>query len=405
MGNEPASDGDEMRPEDTQPIRRRTEATRPHAVANEVTRPIGAGAERPPAKGDGLPWKLLLALGLAAAVILTASAGSGYLLGSEERDQAAAAQQSDLLLEQFDLGVADLEEGRLLTARQRFEYILSIDPAYPGAQDLLSLAQMGLNEPTSAPIPTATEIILTPTATISLESLEGLLEAARGANTREAWDESIETLLALRGRDPNYRPDEVNGLLFTAYRNRGVAKILRRDLAEGIYDLALASRVGALDNTASSWRRSAIFYLYANSFIGLDWFEATRNFADLCAAGIWDSCFKYAKSAAEYGHLLVKDQEFCAAAEQYDASLSTIDDGQLRPTATWAYERCLTATFTPPTATPTLTGTVDIGSPTATWTPGPTATPTNTPVPGPTGTPTPTPTETATPTPTPTNTP
>ncbi|HEX9795722.1 MAG TPA: hypothetical protein VGA52_01905 [Anaerolineales bacterium] len=399
-----------MTPEDTQPIRRRSDSTRPHNTGpDDRTRPVGAGAERPPSRREGLPWKLLLGLGLAALVILSASAGTGYLLGSEEHSMAQATEQAGLLQEQFDLGVADLEEGRLQTARQRFEHILSIDPAYPGAQDLLGLAQMGLNVPTNTPIPTATEIILTPTPTISLESLEGLLEAARGANNREAWDESIETLLLLRGKDPNYRTDEVNSLLFAALRNRGVAKILRRELAQGIYDLALASQVGALDNTAASWRRSAVFYLYANSFIGLDWFEATVNFADLCAAGIWDSCFKYARSAAEYGHLLAKEEEFCAASEQYDNSLSTVDDAQLRPTATWAYERCLTATATPPTATPTITGTPGFGSPTPTFTLGPTsvASETTTATISPTATggapsSTPTPTETPTPSETPT---
>jgi hypothetical protein len=160
--------------------------------------------------------------------------------------------------------------------------------------------------------------------------------------------------------------------------------------------------------------RSASFYQYANSFIGLDWAEAVSNFADLCAAGIWDSCYKFARASKEYGRLLMADKEYCAASIQYQNSLDTFADGQLEPTADYAYESCLTATATPPTATPTGSLTPGTGTPaTATATLGATDTPggaTATLTPTATQTPTPTATETggaasATPTPTATSTP
>ncbi|MGA9531837.1 MAG: hypothetical protein WBR18_03895, partial [Anaerolineales bacterium] len=355
--------------EPTRPIKRDDE-TRPNRVADDVTQPVGTGAAKPPENQNGIPWRLLLALAGAAAIILGLAAASGYYAGTQERDQIKATEQGTLLQEQFDLGVQDLELGRLQVAKQRFEHILSVDPEFPGARDLLTLAQQGLNEPTFTPSPTATEVILTPTATISLESLEGLYEAARDAVNREGYDEAIEILLSLRRKDPNYRLDEVNALFFTAYRNRGMAKIFRKELEPGIYDLTMASRVGTLDSQAQSWQRSAAFYQFANSFIGLDWQQAVVNFADLCAAGIWDSCYKYARSAAEYGSLLAKDGEYCAAVGQFDASLTTRDDAAVRPTATFVFERCLTATTTPMTPTPTgtwITGTP--GTPTPTTTP------------------------------------
>jgi tetratricopeptide (TPR) repeat protein len=400
--------------EPTRPLRRADE-TRPNRTPDGTTQPVGTGAAKPPENGNGIPWKLLIALAGAALVILGLSAVSGYYAGAAERVQIKATEEADLLQEQFDLGVQDLEDGRLQVAKQRFEHILSVNPDYPGARDLLTLAQQGLNEPTSTPSPTATEIILTPTATISLESLEGLFEAARDAVNRESYDEAIELLLSLRREDPSYRLDEVNGLFFSAYRNRGMAKIFRKELEPGIYDLTMASRVGTLDSQAQSWQRSAAFYQYANSFIGLDWQQAVVNFADLCAAGIWDSCYKYARSAAEYGSLLAEDKDYCAAVEQFDASLTTRDDSSVRPTATFVYERCLTATTTPMTptpsgtwmtgtpGTPTLTATLPAASETATA-----GTPTNT-LPAATATPTPTPTVTIetslTSTPTPTETP
>lgn len=399
-----------MSVEPTRPVKR-GERTQPSRATDGATQPVGTGAAKPPTKDNGIPWRLLLALAGAALVILGLSAASGYYAGTQDREQIKATEQANLLQEQFDLGVADLEAGRLQVAKQRFEHILSINPEYPGARDLLTLAQQGLNEPTSTPSPTATEIILTPTPTISLESLEGLFGAARDAVNAENYDEAIENLLSLRRKDPSYRLDEVNALFFQAYRNRGLAKIFRKELEPGIYDLTMASRVGSLDGQAVGWRRSAAFYQYANSFIGLDWEQAVVNFADLCAAGIWDSCYKYARSAAEYGNLLAMDKDYCAAVEQYDASLTTRDDASVRPTATFVFERCLTATTTPATPTPTgtlLTGTPGtptptILAPTATATSPSSPTPTPTTALSPTETsaaPTATPTETPTPTPT-----
>lgn len=403
-----------MSPDETRPIRDSGQTRPQRRVSPADTQPIGTGAERPPdSSKSNLPWRLLLGLALATVVILGLSIGSGYFLGVRDRQQVEQVAQVNLLQEQFDRGVVDLEEGRLQVARERFEYILEIDPNYPGAQDLLLLAQQGLNEPTSTPSPTPTEIILTPTPTLSLDTLNGLLEAARGANQRESYDEAIEIAMSLRRRDPDYRLDDLNSILFTAYRNRGMAKIFRGDREQGIYDLRMASRVGALDNQAQSWIRSAAFYQYANSFIGLEWAEAVVNFADLCAAGIWDSCAKFARSAREYGDLLMAEEQYCEAFNQYETSLNTFTDNQLEPTADFAYESCLTATVTPVTETPT--GTLTPGTPTPTFTIGPTDTPsgaTATPTPtsgAATATPTPTATDagpaTSTPTPTPTLTP
>jgi tetratricopeptide (TPR) repeat protein len=388
-----------MIPDDTQP-NYRLDKTRPQrAAGQDLTQQVGAGAETSETGGEGgLPWKWLLLLALVTILVLMGSAVTGYVAGAEQREQSQAQIRGELLQEQFDLGVADLEEGRLTVAKQRFEYILETDPDYPGARDLLTLIQQGLNEPTSTPSPTATVQVLTPTPTISLDSLDGLLEAARGANAREAWDETIEVLMVLKRRDPNYRLQEVNAEIFRAYRNRGMANIFLKDLERGIYDLTMASRVGTLDSQAQSWMRSAAFYQFANSFIGLDWREATINFADLCAAAIWDSCFKYARSAKEYGHMLAKEEDYCAASDQYSTSLNTRSDNQLEPTATWAHEACLTATASPPTPTPT--GTLLTGTPPTATVPGPSGTPSHTPTPSPTNGSTP-PGPSATPSPSP----
>ena len=387
------------------------------------TQPTKARRPKPRRAGGFLP--LFIGMGAFGFVVLGLSGITGFWSGQQDLTSAKATQQANLLLEQFNLGVSDLEAGRLQLAQQRFDYILSVDPSYPNVHDLLNLTLAGLNQPTATIVPTATQITITPTPTISVTSLDGLLQAAQAAYNQQDWSRTIDILLTLRAKDPQYQLTQVNQLLQGSLRNRGLSEILQGQQEMGIYDLTLASRFGPLDAQAASWERSAEFYLYANSFYGLDWQQAAGNFSSLCAAGIWDSCYKYAVSAASYGDLLIKDsKDYCAASDQYAASLDTRSNPALEPTATAAHKACLTATAGPPTATPsptagTITPTVlgfptststspagpsatpsptTAGAPTHTRTPSPTSGPTSTPTPSPTSGPTDTPVPTAPPT-------
>jgi hypothetical protein len=197
-------------------------------------------------------------------------------------------------------------------------------------------------------------------------------------------------------------------MMGAALRNRGMDYLFGGDLEQGLYDLALAERFGPLDNQAASWRRSAVFYQYANSYFGLDWELAAENFSQLCVANIWGACYKYAFSAAEYGKLLTASEEHCRASYYYGESLTFYTDASLAPVATEAAEICLTQLAPSPTVTPTLatgtpdgTATVTPAALTATPTQGASPTPSRTPGPA---TSTPTPTQTVPPTPTNTQT-
>jgi tetratricopeptide (TPR) repeat protein len=318
---------------------------------------------------------------------------SGYrsgVLRAESSDAQTAAQSAQ---EQFDLGVQDLLGGRYELARQRFDYILGIDPLYPGAAELRDRALQGLNVPTPSPtlpVPTAT-----PRPTLDMSSLEGIWQQAQAAFAAGDNPGTLQALLALRQLDPAFRLAEINGLMAISLRNQGLDLILGGEQEQGIYSLALAERFGPLDAQAANWRGTAEFYLWANSWFGLDWPQAVSLFSQACSAGVWDSCYKYAVSLKEYGNLLMLTPDPCAASEQYQRSLDMRPDDGLRPTATYAAAQCLTATFVPPTGSPTLT-------PTATETG--IILPTDTPTPEFTPTPTiesPTPTETPTETPTP----
>ncbi|MCJ7706091.1 MAG: hypothetical protein MUO38_00600, partial [Anaerolineales bacterium] len=293
---------------------------------------------------------MLLVIPLVLLVVVALAVVTGYQTGVEQAQAERAQRVAQANQEQFDLGVEDLLAGRYAVARQRFEYILSLDPSYPGVAELLASALQALNVPTSTP--TLTPVPATPSPTLDVSSLDGLFGQAQAAFSQSDWTGALRALLAMRARDASYRLSEVNALMGAALRNRGLEKIIQGFLEPGIYDLSLAERFGPLDSQALSWRHTAEFYLNANSYVGLDWPQAVTYFSQLCASGNWDSCAKYALSAMRYGDLLVTADP-CAAIVQYDASLRTWYNAALDPTATEAANLCLTATASTPTPTPT----------------------------------------------------
>jgi tetratricopeptide (TPR) repeat protein len=338
-----------------------------------------------------LPW--LAGLGAVILVLFGAAIGSGYLSGTDAAETARSTQVAQTSQEQFDLGVKDLLAGNYELSRQRFDYILLLDPNYPGASELLGKAEAALNVPTATPYPTGVPPTATPTLDVS--SLQGLFDQAQAAFNQSDWSTTLEALITLRGMDLTYQAAQVDSLMASALRNRGLDQIHHGLLEQGIYDLDLAERFGPLDATANSWRNSARFYLIANSYMGLDWAKAATYFGQICSGGTWDSCAKYARAAMEYGHLLLATGDPCGAVVQYEASIKTMRNTNLDPTATYAAKRCLTATAGTPTSTPTPTPT-PTGLVTDTSVPGPTNTETAT-LTGLTETPTPTHTETPTP--------
>ncbi len=317
-------------------------------------------------------WGLLV-----FAITLGIGGAAGYLAGTSRRAQTRAQDVSLVADEQFRLGLADLEAGRYEIAKDRFEYVIQLDPNYPDAAQRLAEALLGLNQP----LPTPT---LQASPTPNLAPVEDLFAAAEVALAAEDWNVVIETLLALRAKDPAFRAVEADGMMYIALRNRGVQRIANEGmLEEGMYDLSLAERFGPLDRDAENWRSWAQLYLQANSYIGVNWGQATLYFAQVYMVAPYlrnDAYLKYATSARMYGDQLVAAGDPCAALEHYEASMLAWENGTLVPTATKAAVSCATATAKPPpppkdTPTPSMdTPTASMDTPTVT----PTETPTDT---------------------------
>src|SRR3972149_4795069 len=214
-----------------------------------------------------LRWFVLL---IVAAVVIAAPLG--YRAGQDQRRAVLASTQARAADEQFQRGVEDLAAGRYELARQRFEYVIRLDPAYPNAAQRLADALVGLDEPLTTPVPQASP-------TPNLAPVEDLFTQSLAAHLNGDWDLVIDTLLALRAKDATYRAVEVDGMLFSALRNRGLKHIKSEGLLEeGLYDLSLAEAFAPLDNEAEEYRGWARLYLLATSFFGGNLAEAAHYF-------------------------------------------------------------------------------------------------------------------------------
>jgi len=306
-------------------------------------------------------WFVLL---LVVAVVFAAA--GGYFAGQRKRSDLRASDVAAVAQQQFTMGLEDLAAGRFELARQRFEYVIRLDPSYPQAAEQLAAALVGLNVPAATFAPLATP-------TPNLAPVEDLFAQALAAYDNKDWDVTIDTLLALRAKDAAYRSVEVDGMMYSSLRNRGVERIRDQGLLEeGLYDLSRAARFAPLDNEAQEYSGWAELYLQANSYYGVNWAQAVYYFAQVFIVAPYitnDVYLKLATSAQRYGDELIIANDPCAAEEQYYQSLLAWENPDLVPTATEAYDRCEESKRpSPPEDTP-----------------GPSPTPTETPTPTPPG--------------------
>lgn len=330
--------------------------------------------------------KTTLWIVLGSIIIVVAGLLLGVVAGMNARKQAELTQIKQSLGEQFDLGVQELDEGQYDRARQRFEYVLTYDPNYPGAQEKLTEVLVLLSATATPSVTPTPEISPTP----DLRGVEELFTQAQQKLAASDWDGTQQLLDSLRQKNPDYQTIQVDGMYYILLRNRGMDKIqVQHNLEGGIYDLSLAERFGPLDNTAAGLRNFSRLYLTGSSLWGVDWEKVVYYFQQLAVAlpNLTDSSGytagqRYYLGLIEYGKVLLNKDLPCDAQIQFDLAWSIASSDELRGHRDDATQRCLASLPpTPDLSTPTPSLTPEGGA----TLPPPTETPTSEP-------PTPTPT-------------
>ena len=319
-------------------------------------------------------------LGFLVLILLTAIGGAiGYGVAYGNRQKQAQEQIAYDAATQYQLGLTDIEAGNYENAKQRFEYILQLDPDFPGAVEkytevMLLLAQQKTPTPV---LPTAT---IAPTPTKDLRPVEDLFNAIQAYLRANDWVNAILTIESLRTTDLTYRAIDVDGMYYIALRGRGIQKILQEgNLEGGIYDLTLVERFGPLDREAEGYRAWARAYLQGASFWKVDWEKVVTYFSQIYPAvpslrdaDGWTAAERYRFALIQYGNKLLETENYCGARDAYRLSLDIGNDPAVGPTATFAQMQCEPPTSTPAPFTPTPT--FIITEPTLELTPGVTET-------------------------------
>lgn len=209
----------------------------------------------------------------------------GYGEGVVERLSAEETQIGMQLSDQFAMAQEDLGAGRYDAARQRLEFIISHGGDYPGASDMLAeiLVQQAI---TPSPIPSLTPTV---TPTPDTRDQEAIFADAEAAFAAQDWTLLMEKLDSLRKKDPTYKAAKIDGMYYTALRERGLNQILgingydTTNFEGGIYDLGLAENFGPLDNTALGMRNFAMAYINAAANWDVDWATAVALFREVAA--------------------------------------------------------------------------------------------------------------------------
>ena len=278
----------------------------------------------------------------------------GYQNGIDLRIKNYQEQVTIAASGQFQLGLIDLENDRYEMAKRRFEYVISLDPGFPGAEEKLSEALLGLAMD-STPEPTAVIAALpteTPspevTPTIDTRPREELLREAEEYTNTGDWALVIESLDKLRLNYPDYQVTLIDGMYYYAYRNMGVQKIIiDGNLEGGMYDLAIAERFGVLDWEADGYRIYARYFMTGVSFWEVDWSQSTYYFSLVANAypNLHDGSNltaqkRYFLATSAYGDQLYAANEFCTARDNYQIAYDLEPSEELYEKLALGIENC-----------------------------------------------------------------
>lgn len=327
-------------------------------------------------------WYLLGFLFLILVLLLGALAGIPR--GINDRVSLAETQSAPKIQSQLNNARLDIEEGRYEVALDRLDWILEEMSAYLSAEELAEVGELysqtllrisTFRTPTPQSSPTPTALPYTPTP--DLRGEEELFSTAQRLISEESWDEAVKTLEALRQKNIDFRPVQVDGLLYVALRNRGMDKILAQgNLEQGIYDLTLAERFAPLDSSAEGIRTWTRLYITGASYWGVDWGQVIYYFEQvypqlpfLRDSTNMTTTERYRIGLIEYGTQLANAGEVCEALEYFQMALGISADPEVQPTVQWVADECEQKNRPQPqepqitpTPTPTIADPTDIPS-------------------------------------------
>jgi tetratricopeptide (TPR) repeat protein len=348
--------------------------------------PVEVLDERPPPKkGKGF-FSLIAIVGILGCVLMTSvglSAAGGAWAGQRQRNAYITQTVSTSLDDQYAAALQDIERGAYDLAAQRIQYVLGVDPDYPGAEAQLSTIAREQNL-RSTPLPEEN----TPLPPSSAENPEELYTEAESLFNDGDWAGAITRFEELQALFPDYQRTTVLSQLYEARVNLGLSYIRGDRLQEGIVLLEQAGDIQRLDDRTAGELRLANLYLNGLTYWGFNWRTVTQNLLIIyqTAPDYKDVANRLVTAYANFGRELSASGNYCDAVEQFEAArqldVNNADVATLQEEL--ADEQREAERFCDdPDLVPTVESTPGSDGITLTPTPGETATPTLTPTPTP----------------------
>jgi tetratricopeptide (TPR) repeat protein len=305
--------------------------------------PTRASRRGVPAGSPGMLWYVALALLASALLAVTAAVGiRAAEEGLEVRHERAAQVGEDY----YERGLAHLEEGNYLLALAEFEEAVRLAPDNPDALEQYELlkAMMGDEDPLSFGAPS--------------EALLSLYGEASALYAEGQWGEVIVSLEQLRRIDPTYRAQEVEGMLFEAYREQSLDLLELGELEDALSLLERALELSPDDPDVAELRSWLSLYMTGLSQWGVDWEKSVATFTQLYELNpdFLDVGQRLHDALLELGDLYYEEGAWCMAESQYVEALQVQQSPEATARRDEARELCVRAIAE---ATPSRMATVE----------------------------------------------
>ncbi len=308
-------------------------------------------------RGDAFGRWVLLGI-LIFLLLISGGAVLGYNTAISARQAEENRQKIQAASQQYQLALQDIANEKYENASKRLEWVIGVDPNYPGASEKFMEVQVALF-PKATPTPMMT-FTPEPTATPDLRGEADMLNSARSLMAAKDWKGAIDSLNALRDKNLEFESLTVDGMYYISLRYLGIQEIGDGYLEPGIYKITLAEAFGPIDFEANNSRLAARSYLAGAGFWEINWEKALNYYSNAYQSNpyMYDRSSgktaqqRYVEASYRYADQIIETNEsgsdaYCSARDYYVQSLSISLDDAVAATATAVQLAC-----EPPTAIP-----------------------------------------------------
>lgn len=269
---------------------------------------------------------IVLSIALLVVLVIVGLGAAGVYYGLQDRDRT----ERRVAARHYDRALDHLEEGNLELAVAELEHAVALDPGNEEMVNKLEEVRQQLEG-----VPTATPQLQQETKAAYFEELES-------AYTQNDWQRALEAADQLLILDSSYRQEEVEQMLFTSLYRRGLELVEQDRLQEAVrlFDRALALQPD--DIRVSRARDLATLYTTAMSYWGADWARAIESLSELYTLDpqYKDVEQRLFEAYVKHGDILMEEEAWCQAAEEYAEALEIEDDAQVEEKLEQAMAQC-----------------------------------------------------------------